>query len=127
MVFIREPTLEEWNSFRKTPSTRLKDPSTRLRGKGKKSRTGIPNAPSKPLQGPKAEKMTKSAEVARLPSPDVIRLSEWDPYKPLMNTVFEVIKRAGAEGTSNWMIGLPEKLMALQTQMPRSRANLTSK
>lgn len=105
VVFIREPTLEEWSSFRKTPSTRLKDPSTRPRGKGKKSRAGVHKAPSKPPQDSKAEKMTKNAQMARLPSPDMIKLSEWDPYKPLMNTVFEVIKRAGAEGTSNWMIG----------------------
>lgn len=106
VVFVRDPTLEEWNSFRKTPSTRLKDPSTRLRGKGKKSGAAAQKAaPSELPQDPKADKTTKKAEMAKLPSPDMIRLSEWDPYKPLMNTVFEIIKRAGPDGTSNWMIG----------------------
>ncbi|KAK6833238.1 hypothetical protein PG987_007932 [Apiospora arundinis] len=105
--FIRDPTAEEWQAFRKTPTTRmrLKEPSSRRKAKSTASVPDPAKTGSKLSRSAQTELKTEQALIASLPNPAMIRLSAWDPYKPLINTVFDIIKRSGTEGTSNLNIG----------------------
>ncbi|KAK8040809.1 hypothetical protein PG994_013816 [Apiospora phragmitis] len=105
--FIRDPTAEEWQAFRKTPTTRmrLKDPSSHRKDKSAVSLHESTKTGSKLSRSEQTELKTQQALIAKLPSPGMIRLSAWNPYKPLINTVFDIIKRSGTEGTSNLNIG----------------------
>ncbi|KAK8066748.1 hypothetical protein PG997_013495 [Apiospora hydei] len=105
--FIRDPTAEEWQAFRKTPTTRmrLKDPPSRRKDKSAASLHDSAKTGSKLSRSAQNELKTQQALIAKLPSPAMIRLSAWNPYKPLINTVFDIIKRSGTEGTSNLNIG----------------------
>ncbi|KAK8035633.1 hypothetical protein PG993_010628 [Apiospora rasikravindrae] len=105
--FIRDPTAEEWQAFRKTPTTRmrLKDPPSHRKDKSAASLHDSAKTGSKLSRSAQNELKTQQALIAKLPSPAMIRLSAWNPYKPLINTVFDIIKRSGTEGTSNLNIG----------------------
>lgn len=105
--FIRDPTAEEWQAFRKTPTTRmrLKDPSSHRKDKSAVSRHDPTKTGLKLSRSAQNELKNEQALIAKLPSPEMIRLSAWNPYKPLINTVFDIIQRSGTEGTSNLNIG----------------------
>ncbi|KAK7741945.1 hypothetical protein SLS62_010880 [Diatrype stigma] len=105
--FLRDPTPDEWKKFRSIPTNHIKAPSSRIGKRGQASRD---NAKSKTKTKPsKAEKVDNGDQVKRLvsKSPDAlldqmeVRSSSWIPQKPFINTVFDIIKRSGAEGSSN--------------------------
>ncbi|OTB13624.1 hypothetical protein K445DRAFT_319840 [Daldinia sp. EC12] len=104
--FIREPTAEEWRVFRTTPSAHIKVPSARLGKRGQASRARFnkgakfsPHSQVKPKQASSQDNQTKSSNKEQLVP------SLWTPYKPMVNTTFEIIKRAGPKGSSNLEIG----------------------
>ncbi|KAI0851566.1 hypothetical protein F5Y00DRAFT_12865 [Daldinia vernicosa] len=104
--FIREPTAEEWRVFRTTPSAHIRVPSARLGKRGQASRArynkGVkfsPHSQVKSKQSSSQERQTKSSDKEQLVP------SLWTPYKPMVNTTFEIIKRAGSKGSSNLEIG----------------------
>ncbi|KAI8958236.1 hypothetical protein F5Y11DRAFT_336951 [Daldinia sp. FL1419] len=104
--FIREPTAEEWRVFRTTPSAHIKVPSARLGKRGQASRARYnkgtnfsPHSQAKPKQASNNEHQAKSSEKEQLVP------SLWSPYKPMVNTAFDIIKRAGPKGSSNLEIG----------------------
>ncbi|KAI1801666.1 hypothetical protein F4811DRAFT_533467 [Daldinia bambusicola] len=104
--FIREPTAEEWRVFRTTPSAHIRVPSARLGKRGQASRARFnkgaklsPHSQVKPKQASTQERQTKSTHKEQFVP------SLWTPYKPMVNTTFEIIKRAGPKGSSNLEIG----------------------
>ncbi|KAI1469691.1 uncharacterized protein F4812DRAFT_457091 [Daldinia caldariorum] len=104
--FIREPTAEEWRVFRTTPSAHIRVPSARLGKRGQASRARFnkgakpsPHSQVKPKQVSTQERQTKSIHKEQFVP------SLWTPYKPMVNTTFEIIKRAGPKGSSNLEIG----------------------
>ncbi|KAI0525429.1 hypothetical protein F5B22DRAFT_642446 [Xylaria bambusicola] len=100
--YIRDPSPAEWSHFRATPKTRMVVPSGRIGKRGEASRAVHASQPG----GSRGSKtIIKKPHVARprteptsytsiIPSP-------WKPQKPVPNTAFEIIKRAGSKGTSN--------------------------
>ncbi|KAI1414372.1 hypothetical protein F5Y13DRAFT_197844 [Hypoxylon sp. FL1857] len=97
--FIREPTAEEWRVFRTTPTAHIKVPSARLGKRGQASRArfskGVNASP---------HSQAKRKKIASNPEPlnqEELMPSLWTPYKPMVNTAYEIIKRAGPRGSSN--------------------------
>ncbi|TGJ80815.1 hypothetical protein E0Z10_g7944 [Xylaria hypoxylon] len=100
--FIRDPSPAEWSHFRATPKTRMVVPSGRIGKRGEASRA-VHASQLGGSRGGKAigkkPQSTKSrsdaiSHASIIPSP-------WKPQKPVPNTSFEIIKRAGSKGTSN--------------------------
>ncbi|KAI1847222.1 hypothetical protein JX265_013347 [Neoarthrinium moseri] len=108
MKFVRDPTPEEWAKYRTTPKANLKVPTSRVR-KNKKG-AAAPADPSADTLPPSRrlgkKPLPKRPTPEVIPSPALIRLSGWTPYKPMVNTVQEIIRRAGPEGSSNVKIGM---------------------
>ncbi|KAI4598932.1 hypothetical protein KJ359_002347 [Pestalotiopsis sp. 9143b] len=106
LKYIRDPTPKEWVDYVSTPKANLKIPSSRQRDKKKRGRSkkaeSVEVTPSSSQKAGKAKKLAKRPP----PSADMIKLSVWDPYKPLTTTFYEIIKRAGKEGTSNTELGM---------------------
>ncbi|ORY71088.1 uncharacterized protein BCR38DRAFT_381327 [Pseudomassariella vexata] len=98
--FLRDPTSDEWRSFRTTPKTRMSVPSTR-RGKQGASQVEPTNALTSKVPRGYTKRKRELALLATLPGPELIKFSAWTPYKPIQNTLFDIIKRSGKEGTSN--------------------------
>lgn len=103
--FVREPTADEWKVFRSTPSTHIKVPSARLGKRGQASRAKFskesnfsPHSQTKLRQASGQEHQTQ-------PSNQEPTQLLWNPHKPIVNTVFEIIKRTGPTGSSNVAIG----------------------
>ncbi|KAI1753629.1 hypothetical protein F4782DRAFT_497086 [Xylaria castorea] len=99
--FIRDPSPAEWSHFRATPKTRMVVPSGRIGKRGEASRAvhasqvggSRGKATGKKPQGTKSRN-DPTSYASIIPSP-------WKPQKPVPNTAFEIIKRAGSKGTSN--------------------------
>ncbi|KAI1131236.1 hypothetical protein F5Y10DRAFT_234106 [Nemania abortiva] len=114
--YIRDPSPAEWSHFRATPKTRMVVPSGRIGKRGEASRAvhasqigsrAVHVVPQKAPRSKAARKKpqgTKSHDTAsRNDSASYTRIipSPWKPQKPVPNTAFEIIKRAGSKGTSN--------------------------
>ncbi|KAL7625363.1 hypothetical protein AAE478_004580 [Parahypoxylon ruwenzoriense] len=99
--FVREPTAEEWKVFRSTPRACIKVPSARLgkRGQASRARYNKEINPSTRSQEKPKHLPDKEHEIQLLNQEPTASL--WTPYKPIVNTAFEIIKRAGPEGSSN--------------------------
>ena len=100
--WIRDPSPGEWSHFRATPKTRMVVPSGRIGKRGEASRA-VHASQSGGSRGSKA--IMKKPQVTK-PRPKPISYtriipSPWKPQKPVPNTAFEVVKRAGSKGTSN--------------------------
>ncbi|KAI1354850.1 hypothetical protein F5Y01DRAFT_271512 [Xylaria sp. FL0043] len=103
--YIRDPSPAEWSHFRATPKARMVVPSGRIGKRGEASRAvhasqsggsrGAKTVSKKP-QGTKP-RSEPASHTSIIPPP-------WKPQKPVPNTAFEVIKRAGSKGTSNAVI-----------------------
>ncbi|KAI0490497.1 hypothetical protein F4859DRAFT_458196 [Xylaria cf. heliscus] len=99
--FIRDPSPAEWSHFRATPKTRMVVPSGRIGKRGEASRAvhasqlggSRGKAPGRKSQGTKS-RSDSTSYASIIPPP-------WKPQKPMPNTSFEIIKRAGSKGTSN--------------------------
>ncbi|KAI8947234.1 hypothetical protein F4801DRAFT_561376 [Xylaria longipes] len=99
--FIRDPSPAEWSHFRATPKTRMVVPSGRIGKRGEASRAvhasqiggSQGKATGKKPQGTKP-RSDPTSYASIIPPP-------WKPQKPVPNTAFEIIKRAGSKGTSN--------------------------
>ncbi|KAI1102388.1 hypothetical protein F4804DRAFT_266444 [Jackrogersella minutella] len=104
--FIREPTSEEWRVFRTTPSAHIKAPSARLGRRGQASRAkhkkGVQAGPHSQAKSKNIPAKRHESETA---NQEELTPSLWTPYKPMANTAFEIIKRAGPEGSSNAKFG----------------------
>ncbi|KAK5631081.1 hypothetical protein RRF57_006796 [Xylaria bambusicola] len=100
--YIRDPSPAEWSHFRATPKTRMVVPSGRIGKRGEASRavhasqSGGSRGSKTIIKKPHATKSRTepTSYTSIIPSP-------WKPQKPVPNTAFEIIKRAGSEGTSN--------------------------
>jgi hypothetical protein len=107
--YIREPTVEEWAKYRATPKANLKVPSSRYRNKkkpGAKQPETAVELPTSSRRNGKKPLLGNAPPQQELPSPALIRLSAWTPYKPIINNIFEIIKRGGLEGSTNKEIGM---------------------
>ncbi|KAI1084169.1 hypothetical protein F5B20DRAFT_523915 [Whalleya microplaca] len=110
--FIREPTPEEWNVFRTTPKAQITVPSQRIGKRGEASRarhraamnTNSTHRRAKTKHISYKEQTTQSSIRAEAEAASAIA-SLWTPQKPITNTVFEIIKRAGSKGSSNAEVG----------------------
>ncbi|KAI5867240.1 hypothetical protein GGS23DRAFT_602433 [Durotheca rogersii] len=98
--FIREPTAEEWRVFRSTPKAYVKLPSARLGKRGQASRERHRKEASNPQHQAKASQAPGKRRESQSPDQEPAE-SLWTPYKPIVNTVFEIIKRAGPNGSVN--------------------------
>ncbi|KAJ3574801.1 hypothetical protein NPX13_g4248 [Xylaria arbuscula] len=100
--WMRDPSPAEWSHFRATPKTRMVVPSGRIGKRGEASRA-VHASQKGGSRGSKAilkkTQMTKPRTEAL--SYTKIVPSPWKPQKPVPNTAFEVVKRAGSKGTSN--------------------------
>ncbi|KAI1821555.1 hypothetical protein F4861DRAFT_451821 [Xylaria intraflava] len=96
--FIRDPSPAEWSHFRATPKTRMVVPSGRIGKRGEASRAAHASQPG--ASGSKATGKSLNDTASRPPLTRIIP-SPWKPQKPLPNSAFEIIKRAGSKGTSN--------------------------
>ncbi|KAI1635299.1 hypothetical protein F4809DRAFT_460687 [Biscogniauxia mediterranea] len=96
--FLREPTPAEWKIFRTTPKARLNIPSQRVGARGVASR-----ARHEALSKSRGKSKKNAKRTPR--EGDKVTPSLWAPQKPITNTVFEIIKRSGAGGSSNASIG----------------------
>ncbi|KAI1266633.1 hypothetical protein F5Y18DRAFT_382108 [Xylariaceae sp. FL1019] len=97
--FVRDPTPAEWEHFRSTPKTRMTLPSGRIGQRGAASRAASilkkeknQASGAKKGKGAKARHRSRQAPIISAP---------WKPQKLIMNTTFDIIKRAGPRGTSN--------------------------
>ncbi|KAJ1329603.1 DUF6581 domain-containing protein [Microdochium nivale] len=113
--FVREPTEQEWKEFRAVPRNRIQAPSQRLGKRGEAYRASLSAGKN---QTPK-QKKTSSAQDDTPNVGDQKRRSrhqyvdyemmsklELGPLsrvlqKPFPNTVYDIIKRAGDNGSSN--------------------------
>ncbi|KAF2964449.1 hypothetical protein GQX73_g9121 [Xylaria multiplex] len=100
--FIRDPSPAEWSHFRATPKTRMVVPSGRIGKRGEASRA----VHASQLGGSRGGKAIVKKPQSTKPRSDPtsyarIIPSPWKPQKPVPNTAFEIIKRAGSKGTSN--------------------------
>ncbi|RYP67587.1 hypothetical protein DL771_007139 [Monosporascus sp. 5C6A] len=102
--FLRDPTPNEWKMFRRIPTNHINAPSSRIGKRGQASRD---NAKSK---AEKVETSQDSQQAKPLPAAKThnelldqieVTSSSWMPQKPFVNTVFDIIRRAGPEGSSN--------------------------
>ncbi|KAI0380824.1 hypothetical protein F5Y04DRAFT_92564 [Hypomontagnella monticulosa] len=103
--FIREPTAEEWRVFRSTPTAHIKVPSARLGKRGQASRAKFKKAKPSPHSQVKANQTTNKQRNTQLAHRDELIPSLWTPHKLMVNTTFEIIKRAGVVGSSNVEVG----------------------
>ncbi|RYP38227.1 hypothetical protein DL766_001137 [Monosporascus sp. MC13-8B] len=102
--FLRDPTPNEWKKFRRIPTNHIKAPSSRIGKRGQASRDHAK------LKAEKAE-INQDGQLAKpLPAAKAhnelldqieVTSSSWMPQKPFVNTVFDIIRRAGPEGSSN--------------------------
>ncbi|KAI1153467.1 hypothetical protein F4825DRAFT_250631 [Nemania diffusa] len=109
--YIRDPSPAEWSHFRATPKTRMVVPSGRIGKRGEASRAvhasqlGSRAVHVVQLSGPRGRAAGKKPQRTKPRSDPTtytrIIPSPWKPQKPVPNTAFEVIKRAGSKGTSN--------------------------
>jgi len=96
--YIRDPAPAEWAHFRATPKTRMAIPSGRIGKRGEASRA----VHASQLSGPRVKPTGKKAKPRECTTPYTnIIPPPWKPQKPVPNTAFEIIKRAGPKGTSN--------------------------
>ncbi|GAW18954.1 hypothetical protein ANO14919_084380 [Xylariales sp. No.14919] len=100
--FIRDPSPAEWSHFRATPKTRMVVPSGRIGKRGEASRA----VHASQLGGSRGGKVIVKKPQSTKPRSDPashtsIIPAPWKPQKPVPNTAFEIIKRAGSTGTSN--------------------------
>ncbi|RYP22338.1 hypothetical protein DL765_001690 [Monosporascus sp. GIB2] len=102
--FLRDPTPNEWKKFRRIPTNHLKAPSSRIGKRGQASRDHAK------LKAEKAETSQDGQQAKPLPAAKAhselldqieVTSSSWLPQKPFVNTVFDIIRRAGPEGSSN--------------------------
>ncbi|KAI0389775.1 hypothetical protein F5Y17DRAFT_106632 [Xylariaceae sp. FL0594] len=99
--YIRDPAPEEWADFRTTPKTRMAVPSGRIGKRGDASRAMHATQPAGPGTNTPTKKR-KNTKVQESTTPYVNAIPPpWKPQKPVPNSAFEVIKRAGSQGTSN--------------------------
>ncbi|KAI1135175.1 hypothetical protein F5Y05DRAFT_395818 [Hypoxylon sp. FL0543] len=96
--FIREPTAEEWRVFRTTPTAHIKVPSARLGKRGQASRARFSNEVRASPHSQAKQKIRSNSEPSEQ---EELTPSLWTPYKPMVNTTYEIIKRAGPKGSSN--------------------------
>ncbi|KAI0205131.1 hypothetical protein F4808DRAFT_410583 [Astrocystis sublimbata] len=100
--FIRDPTPAEWSHFRATPKTRMVVPSGRIGKRGEASRAVHASQPSEvTLSKATGKKLRVKKPRSEPVSYGTIIPLPWKPQKPVPNTAFEIIKRAGSKGTSN--------------------------
>ncbi|KAI0429494.1 hypothetical protein F5Y09DRAFT_310150 [Xylaria sp. FL1042] len=103
--YIRDPSPAEWSHFRATPKTRMVVPSGRIGKRGEASRA-VHASQSGGSRG--AKTISKKPQATKPRSEPTSHTSiippPWKPQKPVPNTAFEVIKRAGSKGTSNAVI-----------------------
>ncbi|KAI0100742.1 hypothetical protein GGR51DRAFT_575227 [Nemania sp. FL0031] len=114
--YIRDPSPAEWSHFRATPKTRMVVPSGRIGKRGEASRAvhasqlgsrAVHVVPRNASQGKSAGKKSQRTKPQSTKSRNdptsytTIIPSPWKPQKPVPNTAFEIIKRAGSGGTSN--------------------------
>ncbi|KAI3336093.1 hypothetical protein F4824DRAFT_108145 [Ustulina deusta] len=100
--YIRDPSPAEWSHFRATPKTRMVVPSGRIGKRGEASRAVHASQPGGSRGGKMIGKKPKSKKPRSEPTSHTsIIPAPWKPQKPVPNTAFEVIKRAGSKGTSN--------------------------
>ncbi|RYO90238.1 hypothetical protein DL764_008475 [Monosporascus ibericus] len=102
--FVRDPTPNEWKKFRSIPTNHIKAPSSRIGKRGQASRDNAK------LKAEKAETSQDGQQAKGLPAAKThnelldqieVTSSSWMPQKPFVNTVFDIIRRAGPEGSSN--------------------------
>ncbi|KAI1768048.1 hypothetical protein GGR53DRAFT_479670 [Hypoxylon sp. FL1150] len=104
--FIREPTADEWKVFRTTPTAHIKVPSARLGKRGQTSRAKYSNEINfSPHSQAKLKRASDKEQKNQLLNPQELTSPLWTPYKPIVNQVFEIIKRAGPAGSSNGAVG----------------------
>ncbi|KAI2615857.1 hypothetical protein GGR54DRAFT_252512 [Hypoxylon sp. NC1633] len=99
--FIRDPTPEEWNVFRTTPSAHIKAPSARLGKRGQASRARHKNEANTSSHSQTKPKTAPNKTDARQ---EVLTPSLWNRHKPIVNTTYEIVKRAGEAGSSNFEV-----------------------
>ncbi|KAI1305660.1 hypothetical protein F5Y03DRAFT_406277 [Xylaria venustula] len=100
--YIRDPSPAEWSHFRATPKTRMVVPSGRIGKRGEASRAVHASQPGGSRAGKTISKNQQVTKPRSEPTPHTsIIPPPWKPQKPVPNTAFEVIKRAGPKGTSN--------------------------
>ncbi|KAI4860747.1 hypothetical protein F4820DRAFT_435897 [Hypoxylon rubiginosum] len=103
--FVREPTADEWKVFRTTPTAHIKVPSARLGKRGQASRSKYSNEINfSPHSQAKLKRASDKEHQNQLLNPEELTSPLWTPYKPMVNTTFEIIKRAGSGGSSNGAI-----------------------
>ncbi|KAI0460006.1 hypothetical protein F5B21DRAFT_205519 [Xylaria acuta] len=99
--FIRDPSPAEWSHFRATPKTRMVVPSGRIGKRGEASRA----VHASQLGGSRGKATGKKPQATKSRSDPTSYASiippPWQPQKPVPNTAFEIVKRAGSKGTSN--------------------------
>ncbi|KAI1335213.1 hypothetical protein F5Y15DRAFT_254328 [Xylariaceae sp. FL0016] len=99
--YIRDPTPAEWVDFRSTPKASIMIASGRIGKRGDASRAvqeakGRKQVAKSHQKRPPVKKQLALDVFDDLPKPPI-----WTIQKPMANTVFDIIKRAGPEGTSN--------------------------
>ncbi len=101
--FIRDPTPNEWREFRSIPTNHIKAPSSRVGKRGQASRDNAKlKARKAEIVEPSAQaKLSASKAPEELLDQMEVTSSSWIPQKPFVNTAFDIIKRAGPEGSSN--------------------------
>ncbi|KAI0399306.1 hypothetical protein F4802DRAFT_590225 [Xylaria palmicola] len=99
--FIRDPSPAEWSHFRATPKTRMVVPSGRIGKRGEASRAVHASQSGDPKGKATSKKPQRTKARSDPPSYTTIIPAPWKPQKPMPNTAFEIIKRAGPKGTSN--------------------------
>ncbi|GAP93155.1 putative tfiiic transcription initiation factor complex subunits tfc3 protein [Rosellinia necatrix] len=99
--YIRDPSLAEWSHFRATPKTRMVVPSGRIGKRGEASRAVHASQRSGSRDKPVGKKRQSTKPRSDPMTHTSIIPLPWKPQKPLPNTAFEVIRRAGPKGTSN--------------------------
>ncbi|KAI0150214.1 hypothetical protein GGR57DRAFT_514467 [Xylariaceae sp. FL1272] len=97
--FVRDPTPAEWEHFRSTPKTRMTLPSGRIGQRGAASRAA--NILKKEKNQASSAKKSKGSKSRHRSRQTPIICAPWKPQKLIMNTTFDIIKRAGPRGTSN--------------------------
>ncbi|KAI1771923.1 hypothetical protein F4818DRAFT_195441 [Hypoxylon cercidicola] len=104
--FVREPTADEWKVFRTTPTAHIKVPSARLGKRGQASRAKYSKEINfSPHSQAKLKRASDKQHQNQFLNPEELTSPLWTPYKPMINTAFEIIKRAGPVGSSNGAIG----------------------
>ena len=113
--FVRDPTPSEWKKFRTIPTNHIKAPSSRIGKRGQASRDKAKSQAKSKARSKAKSKAGKigngghDGQVQQLASksPEAlfdqmeVKSSSWMPQKPFINTVFDIIKRSGAQGSSN--------------------------